>query len=225
MAHGTTQQALLDREPNLEVVGPQHFGRIRRHGGRRAGGLGAEQFACIGVLRIVENLSGRPLFDDQPLLHDKDPVGDAPDDPEVMGNEQKPHPHLILQVFQQVENLRLDGHVERRGRLIRDQDVGLVGQRHRDHHALPLPAGKLVRIGAHAALRVIDADLFQEAQHPRPRLGPLQSLMQRQRLRQLLFDRVQRLSEVIGSWKMNEMSLPRTLCSSLSSAPIISCPS
>ena len=193
MAHGPAQQALLDREPDLEVVGAQHFGRIFGHGRGRTGGLGAEQFARVGVLRIVENLRRRAFLDHQPLLHDENPVGDAPHDAEVMGDEQKPHAHLVFQILQQVEDLGLNGHVERRRRLVRDQDVGLVGQCHGDHHPLPLPPRKLVRIGIHAAFGVVDADLLEQFQHPRPRRLTLQPLMQRQRFRQLLLDRVERV--------------------------------
>ena len=65
-------------------------------------------------------------------------------------------PRRDLQLFQQLEDLRLDGHVERRRRLVGDQHVGIVGERHGDHDALPLAAGELVRIGVDAPLRVRD---------------------------------------------------------------------
>ena len=70
---------------------------------------------------------------------------------------------------------------------------GLVGQRHGDHHALPLPAGQLVRIGAQPALRVADADLCQQLEDPRPRLVAAQALVQQQAFAQLLLQRVQRV--------------------------------
>jgi hypothetical protein len=37
------------------------------------------------------------------------------------------------------------GDVERGGGLVRDQSSGLLAERHGDHHALPLPARKLMR--------------------------------------------------------------------------------
>jgi hypothetical protein len=40
------------------------------------------------MLRLGEDLGGRPLLDDLPFSHDADPVGDAPDDAEIMGDEQ-----------------------------------------------------------------------------------------------------------------------------------------
>jgi hypothetical protein len=45
---------------------------------------------------------------------------------------------------QQVEDLRLDGDVERRGGLVGDQQVRVADQRHGDHDALAQAAGELV---------------------------------------------------------------------------------
>jgi hypothetical protein len=56
-------------------------------------------------------------------------------------------PCSVFKLTQQFEDLRLHGDVERRRRLVGNQQFGPVGQRHGDHHALPLPARKLVRIG------------------------------------------------------------------------------
>ena len=59
------------------------------------------------------------------------------------------------------EDLRLDGHVQRGGRLVSNQEPRIAGERHRDHHALAHAAGELVRIVARAALRRGDAYLAQ----------------------------------------------------------------
>jgi hypothetical protein len=81
------------------------------------------------------------------------------DDAEVVGDEQDAHAQLGLQPAHQLEDLRLDRHVERGGRLVGDQQVGLAGQRHRDHHALAHAARQLVRVVVDAALGRRDADL------------------------------------------------------------------
>ena len=62
-------------------------------------------------------------------------------------------PRLLLQLAHQIEDLRLDGDVERGGRLVGDQELGIAGERHRDHHALAHAAGELVRIVVEALLR------------------------------------------------------------------------
>ena len=59
---------------------------------------------------------------------------------------------VALQVTDQLQDLRLGGDVERGRRLVRDQHGGLERQCHRDHHALALAAGQLVRIGPDDAL-------------------------------------------------------------------------
>ena len=59
------------------------------------------------------------------------------------------------------QDLHLDHHVQRGGRLVRDDQPGVAGQRHGDHHALPLTARQLmgVGVGPRAAGR---PDLFQQ---------------------------------------------------------------
>ncbi len=72
-----------------------------------------------------------------------------------------------MEVLDEPHDLRLDGDVERRGRLVGDQDVGFAQQRHGDHHALAHAAGKLVRIGGELRRRVGNADPFQHGNRAR----------------------------------------------------------
>ena len=76
-------------------------------------------------------------------------------------------PSVRLQVLQKFEDLRLHGDVERGRRLIGDQKIGTIGQRHGDHHPLALSAGELMRIGAEPLRRIDDADLGQKLDDPR----------------------------------------------------------
>ena len=132
-------------------------------GGRRiALGLGGEERARVGMARIGEHARGLSSLDDFSLTHDDHVVGDAPDDVEVMGDEQHRHAELGLQVFQQLQDLRLHGDVERGRRFVGDQKIGTVGERHGDHHPLALAAGELVRIGAGSLRRIGDADFGQK---------------------------------------------------------------
>ena len=65
-------------------------------------------------------------------------------------------------VAQQVEDLRLDRHVERGRRLVGDEQLRLARERHRDHRALAHAAGELVRIVLQPRLRVRDPDLVEQ---------------------------------------------------------------
>ena len=68
-----------------------------------------------------------------------------------------------------LQDLRLHRDVERGGRLVGDQQIGLVGERHRDHHALALAARQLVRIAREPACGIGDADLGQQLDDARAR--------------------------------------------------------
>ena len=72
----------------------------------------------------------------------------------------------VLEVAQQVEHLGLDRHVEGRGRLVGDEQVGVAGDRAGDQHALRHAAGDLVRVRRERALRVGDADPGEQAERP-----------------------------------------------------------
>ena len=45
----------------------------------------------------------------------------------------------------EVEDLGLDRDVQRRGRLVGDEELRVAGEGHGDHHALAHPAAELVR--------------------------------------------------------------------------------
>ena len=66
--------------------------------------------------------------------------------PQVVRNEEVGDAELLLQVLQQVDDLRLDRDVERRHRLVGDDQARLDRQGARDADALALPAAELVRI-------------------------------------------------------------------------------
>ena len=82
-----------------------------------------QQRPGVGVRRVVEHLGGRALFDDASEVHDGDAVGDATDHLEVVADEEVAELLLLLDALQQVEDLSAHGDVERRGRLVEQQDA------------------------------------------------------------------------------------------------------
>ena len=96
-----------------------------------------------------------------------------------------------LQALQQLQNLRLNGDVERGGGLVGDQQGWLVGQRHGDHDALALPAGKFVREGSQAFLGLGQADQVQQFQGSLSRIRLSHALVQPQRFTELFLDGMQ----------------------------------
>ncbi len=101
------------------------------------------------MLGVVKQVAQATLFHHPARVHHRDPVRDVRDHAHVVGDQDDGRAEVIPELLDQREDLRLDGHVQRGRGLIGDQQVGVAGKRHRDHHALAHPAGELVRIVVH----------------------------------------------------------------------------
>ena len=106
----------------------------RSHESRRVFGLG-----------VAEDLLDRALLDDLAVLHDHDAVAERAHDLEVVRDEEVGEARLVLQLAQQLDDLGLHRQVERRGRLVEEDELGLERDGAGDGEALPLPAGEFVR--------------------------------------------------------------------------------
>ncbi len=100
----------------------------------------------VGMPRPGEQRLGVGELSDLAGVHDSHPVRAARDHAQVVGDEDDRHAKTQPQVVDELEDLLLDRHVQRGGGLVRDQELRLACQRHRDHHALPHAAGELVRV-------------------------------------------------------------------------------
>src|SRR5690606_7152972 len=152
-------EALLDGEPYADIVALHH--RLGRQVGawRFALWFGRQEMAGVFVLRVGKDLRRRAGLDDLALRHHADAVGDLAHDAEIMGNEQHRQATVALQIGQELQDLRLNRDVERRGWLVGNQELRLVGKGHGDHDALALAARKLVRERVEALFWFADADL------------------------------------------------------------------
>src|SRR5690606_2151608 len=70
VTHGALEHALADREPDPQLLGAHHHGRIRLHFHRGAGRVGGNQLTGVLVLRIGEQFGTIILFDDLTAVHD-----------------------------------------------------------------------------------------------------------------------------------------------------------
>ena len=136
----------------------------------------------VGVARLGEELVPLPALDDLAAVEHVDLVAQPRDDPEVVGDHDERRAGVLHELLEQGEDLGLDRHVERRRRLVGDEQPRLARQRHRDERPLPHPARELVGVVGEAPLRVGDADLLEHllrdrhrrlARHP---LVPLEHL-------------------------------------------------
>jgi hypothetical protein len=110
------------------------------------------------MLRLAEERAGGGLLDDVTGVHHRHPLARLGHDAQVVGDEHHRRAQVGLQRSDQVEDLRLDGHVERSRRLVGDEQLGAGGQRHGDHHPLRLAARELVGVRAGPAAGIGDAD-------------------------------------------------------------------
>ena len=116
-------------------------------------------YGCRG---LREHLLGRPGLHEHPRVHDVHALAHAGDDAEVVRDQDQRRVLLGDELAQEVEDLRLDRHVERRRRLVGDQELRLAGQRHRDHRALAHAARELVRVVVQPRRRAGDADAVEQ---------------------------------------------------------------
>ena len=127
-----------------------------RHAHRRQQGQG------VGVDGVfVEFVRVRDLHDASEV-HDRDAVRNVVDYQEVVGDEQVRDSELLLEFFEHIDDLGLDGNVQRRDRLVTDDEGRVYGQSAGNADALSLTAGKLVRVPC--GVFGIQSDQFHEVQ-------------------------------------------------------------
>ena len=119
-------------------LGPgREVGKVRA---RDRGKDGVKERGRVGVARRGENFVGATIFDDPAEIHDRDSVGEMIDDREIVADQDHRETEFAPQPVKEVQDLRLDGDVGRRSRLVADQDAGLPDQRAGDGNPLALTA-------------------------------------------------------------------------------------
>ena len=89
------------------------------------------------------------------------------DQPQIVRDEQIGQLELLLQIHQQVDDLRLHRDVERRDRLVEHQERRIEGQRAGQADSLALTAAEFVRISLE--MRGIEADEAEQFRDARSR--------------------------------------------------------
>ena len=110
-----------------------------------------------------------------------------------MGDDDQRRAEALGQILHQFEDLRLDGDVERRRRLVGDNQLRLAAQRHGDHHPLAHAARQVMGVLVEPSFRVGNADHFQELQRLLGRFLVGNREMGDQGFRQLFADRQDRI--------------------------------
>ena len=142
------------------------------------------------MLRCGKQLRHRRELDHAAEIHHGDIIGHLRDHAHVMGDQHQRHAFCPLQPAQQRQDLRLRRDVERGGRLVRDQDLRIGGQRQRNADALAQAAAELERIGVDPRFRARNADLVQQRHDALARLRLRDIAVRAHRLDDLVADGV-----------------------------------
>jgi hypothetical protein len=86
-----------------------------------------------------------------------------------VGDKDIRQPELLLQILEQVDDLRLNGNVQSRYGFVQDYQLGIECERPRNADSLALPAGKLVRIPV--CMRSVKPDNSQKLCSPPLQFG------------------------------------------------------
>ena len=190
------QQRALDRADllgiaaaRMEVAPGRRVGRAGHIAGQsnrpraltRVGlGDGRQQRFGIRVLRIIVQLLGLGHLDQIADVHHRHPVGDMLDHAQIVGDEQIGEIELLLQLLQQVQHLSLDRDIQRRDRLVADDQFRVQRQRAGDPDPLALAAAKCV--GITRSVLGPQAHHCEQLSHPVAERLPAGHLVDHQRL-------------------------------------------
>ena len=112
-----------------------------------AGGCRRAGFCVIAGLRVGEDRPDRAFLDDAAGIDDRDPVGDRADHFHLVGDQQDGQAEPPVDVLQQRQDRARGFRIERRGRLVGEQQRRAGGQRAGDADALLLAARQRGGIG------------------------------------------------------------------------------
>ena len=111
-------------------------------------GAAAVSAMRVGVAGPLGDLLDRAGLHHLAAVEHDHPLGEEPDDAEVVGDEQQRELAVVAQVGEQVEHLGLGGQVEGADRLVEHDDLRVADQGAGDRDPLPLPAGELRGVAA-----------------------------------------------------------------------------
>ena len=114
---------------------------------------------------LTDRIGWRRL-DDTTVVHHDDPLARVAHDCKVVGDEEIRSAGVALQLFEQIDDLTLRRHVQRRDRFIEHDELWRRGKCAGDGDALTLTTGELVRV----IVEMIGSkpDLFEQLGRPLP---------------------------------------------------------
>ena len=114
---------------------------------------GRKERLGIGMRRRRIELRRRSGFDDLSQIHHCHPIRRVSNDAQVMGDHDLCDTEPFLQLAQELEHPRLHGDIERRRRLVEQEQLRFDREGACNANPLPLPTRKLSRPGVQEPLR------------------------------------------------------------------------
>lgn len=121
---------------------------------------GCEKRLGVFAGRGVEYFFGVAIFDDFTFVHDGYVIRHVVNNGEVVGNEDHGEFHFSDELLEEIEDLGLDGDIQRGDGLVCDDEVWFRGECAGDGDSLALSAGELMWVLAAEA--GIQSDSFHE---------------------------------------------------------------
>ncbi|GBR08856.1 hypothetical protein AA0228_0478 [Gluconobacter frateurii NRIC 0228] len=94
----------------------------------------------------IQNLQSVAFLHDAAQIHDRNPVRHLSDDGQIMGNKDARYAERCTQIPEQIHDLRLNRHIKRGDRLVRNEKVWAQDKRAGNVQTLTLATGKFMRI-------------------------------------------------------------------------------
>ena len=141
--------------------------------------------------RLGEEIRDAYVFDNLSRIHDRRLVAGVGHRRQIVRDQDHRHAKFAAKSLEKIKDLRLYHDVERGGRLVADDDLGVTGESHGDHRALSHPARKFMRVIGRSF--AIDLDAFEEFRNARFDGLFREIFVQENRIRDLIPDRHDRI--------------------------------
>ena len=151
------------------------------------------ELARVGMRLRRQRLGRLARLHDFAVAQDGDAVGHLGDHRQIVRDEQQAHAVLVDEIAQQFEDLRLQHDVERRRRLVGDQQLGFQRASDGDDDALALAARQFVRIAGKGEFFGRQPDAVEHLSRLRLGVGAVRTGMPAYAFGDLLADRLQRV--------------------------------
>ena len=109
-----------------------------------------EERTRVRMRWVFEEISGRCRLHHLAEIHHRDPIAEMLHHPKVVSDKEIREPELLLKFGEQIQHLRLDRDVQRRDRLVQDNEFRVEHKCTSDPHTLALAARELVWISTRA---------------------------------------------------------------------------